>query len=619
MKKLPPSPLFSTSASSNLPINDFLAALNNSAPASGSNPAGLARPPLHHLLPSTQPPSTDLEFKANAPVGIHFKWANNAYRVVGFTENSPAKEQKKIEEGCTLLSVNSVSLHNVPQSVVNQMMKECAAQDRVLTFTLPKPKIMPSMQQSLQRVASRAKSKQLLKKSHIDDTSTPARRMRIVYEFCKPLILKYQKDGIAAALVKMRQIAAASVIQRSFRGFLDRKFFRAAMKIRKHTAIICVQKSARRRLAVKALQRLRLQRKLRVENEAATKIGATFRMKLAMLLLLKLKARRDERIASLRDSAATKIQALARKRPKESAFRAVRVSSEVIQARARGKFARTFVVILRMKMRCATKVQAEIRRIKAVAAARKRKDSILMIQTLIRMRLAKKKLDFLRDEIMAGNDAEVSMSVSSPSADDDNNICKQPNEEALEVSVSSQLEESTPLSPSKMSPANSPAQTASPEQPVWQLRFSPDTGSCLQTNELFGTESASPSKQVHDEVHSVSPKSAVLTPPLSPETPMEEKFRREREKREGVAKDKLARALQARQRGISARRQIAAMYTIGRALSRLSNVARCKKVVKRLLWLRNRAAVAIQRRIRITLSLKKVREVASYYCATLRG
>ena len=81
--------------------------------------------PLNPFLASLQDPSpppfsgatVDLSFKAGQAVGIHFRWANGFYVVVGFTDDSPAKAQGKVENGCTLLAVNGVALSGVQQKV----------------------------------------------------------------------------------------------------------------------------------------------------------------------------------------------------------------------------------------------------------------------------------------------------------------------------------------------------------------------------------------------------------------------------------------------------------------------------------------------------------------------
>ena len=243
------------------PVNSFLATLTQPDP-----------------LPNT----VDLSFKAGQSVGIHFRWANGLYVVVGFTENSPARVQGKVESGCTLLAVNKVALSGLQQKVVNNMMKEFANKDRILSFT--SPPVPPYLPTALAKrppkapaqvpAAATAQPPPTLpwRKSSDKDITTPARRMRIIYEFTKVLVIKRMiPDGIQAGITMKRKIAAANVIQAAIRAFLARKFFTAAMKLRKYIAAVKIQKRARMVLSKYELWRRRRAREVKRRNRGAMK------------------------------------------------------------------------------------------------------------------------------------------------------------------------------------------------------------------------------------------------------------------------------------------------------------------------------------------------------------
>jgi len=565
-------------------------------------------------------PSVDLQFQPDQPVGIHFKWDIGAYRVVGFAEDSPAKKQNKIEEGYVLIMLNNITLQGVPQKVVNKMMVNCAKEARVLTFTAPPPKPQekpkaaskpPSQKQEQQRQATRPpmpnKPPHLQRRrSHSNEYSTPARRMRIIYEFCKPLIAMYQAQGAEAAIEKMNQITAAKVIQKSIRGFLGRKFFRVAMKIRKFRAAQRIQKELRRILANSRVERMRKERQKRIEIEAATKMNSVMRMKLAMLFVERLKQARKRRRSLAESEAAAKLQSIARKRSPERLFKVVKASSRTIQKYLRGKIARAFVPKLRVRVKSATKIQAVVRRMVAADTSGRRRKAVGVLQGMARIWQAKRLVRDLREEMALVEEIE------NPVGDGNESVTP------LKLPV---VESKTPQSETPGEPAASPATTAqspstsvaseqsgaSPEHEAFQLRFSPEAGSCLQKGEIFGNEVGSPI------VGSPSP-----VKPKSPETPMEEKFRRERYKIEVEAREKMAVMLQSRWRGGGARELVGAMKTVAAAVSQAKNVQRCRLVVNALLKKRNDATLVIQMKMRTVLAIertKKLRIQRLEYCA----
>jgi len=536
------------------------------------------------------PPSVDLSFTPNQPVGIHFKWENAAYKVVGFTDDSPAEKQNKIEKGCVLLMLNSISLHNVPQKVVNKMMVGCAAEDRVLSFTAPKVKAKEKKLPT-KPVQPAEKPPQLKRRrSSSDDISTPARRMRIIYEFAKPLVLRYREKGVQAAMEKMRQNVAAEVIQRNIRGFLGRKFFTAVMKIRKFKAAQNIQKEIRRILAISRAEKLRLLERERIEKNAATVVNSVARMKLAVLLANRLRAAQNRRRSMIESDAAAKLQSIVRKRPHERLFKVALASSRTIQKHLRAKIARTFVENLRRKMLSATLIQKHSRRISAIEESRKRRRAVVVLQGMAKIWQAKRMRKDLKEEIMI--EAER----------DDDNFDKAtpqkpqvlpPPEPSLSPKESMASPANTVQSPESTTATEQSADPLSPKELTFQLRFSPESGTCLQKGELFGQEIMSPTAD--------SPMK-----PKSPETPMEEKFRRERYKKEVEAREKMAVMVQSRWRGGDGRKFVGAMRMIAAAISRAKNIQRCRLVVKAILKKRNEAALVVQMKVRMVLATERV-------------
>ena len=115
-------------------------------------------------------------------------------------------------------------------------MKEMGDKDRVLSFTAPappprhpqppaaattyqKPPTVPAPPAAAAAATRAAKAatppptQQPRRKSSDKDITTPARRMRIVYEFTKVFVLKkVVPEGIQAAIVLMRKIEAGEVV-----------------------------------------------------------------------------------------------------------------------------------------------------------------------------------------------------------------------------------------------------------------------------------------------------------------------------------------------------------------------------------------------------------------------
>ena len=377
-----------------------------------------------------------------------------------------------------------------------------------------------------------------------------------------------------------------------------RKFFLAAMKIRNFKAAQNIQKEIRRILAVAKAEGLRQKERERIENKAATVMNSVLRMKLAMLLANRLRAARRRR-KSLRESeAAAKLQSVVRKRPPERFFKVVQASSRTIQKYVRAKLARTLVRTMRLRSLSATKIQSFVRRVGAIEESKKRRNSVVVLQGMAKIWQAKRVLKDLMgeraiEELRQGDDKV-----------DDGTPREQPSQDSEpppSTSLTPKEAAASPANKNAHSPASSTAseQSADPLSPddqlKFQLRFSPEAGTCLQKGELFGVEMTSPTADISSPVK-----------PESPETPMEEKFRRERYKKEVEARGRMAVMVQSRWRGGQSRSLVSAMKRVVAAVSQAKNVQRCRLVVKTLIKKRNRAAIVIQMKVRKVLATERV-------------
>lgn len=381
-----------------------------------------------------------------------------------------------------------------------------------------------------------------------------------------------------------------------------RKFFVAAMKIRKFKAAQSIQKEVRRVLAIARADLLRRKERERIKNNAATVVNSVVRMKLAVLLANRLRAAKKRRRSLREANAAAKLQSVVRMRPEERFFKVVQAASKTIQKNMRAKLARTLVLTMRIRLVNATKIQSCVRRVGAVEKSKKRRRAVVVLQGMAKIWQAKRMLRELievrleevqevnevprgDEEAKDGTPRELPGPDSSPPASQS----PTPKESAANNGNDAQ------------SPASSTAteQSADPLSPLdqskFQLRFSPEAGTCLQKGELFGVEMASPTADVSSPIK-----------PKSPETPMEEKFRRERYKKEVEARERMAVMVQSRWRGGESRFLVGAMKRVAAAVSQAKHMQRCRLVVKALIKRRSDAAVVIQIKVRKVLATKRV-------------
>mmetsp|Transcript_10126 Transcript_10126/g.20514 ORF Transcript_10126/g.20514 Transcript_10126/m.20514 type:complete len:725 (-) Transcript_10126:30-2204(-) len=589
------------------PLNPFLASLELEA----SEP--------HHQ-------TVDLSFKAGQGVGIHFRWVNGFYVVVGFTDDSPAKAQGKVENGCTLLAVNGLALSGVQQKVVNNTMKELADKDRVLSFTTPAPPARrppppaasqkpPTMAIPLVAAATTKPARappptQPRRKSSDNDITTPARRMRIIYEFTKVFVLKkVLPEGLLAGIALMRKIEAAEVIQSAIRAFLARKIFTAAMKLKKFTAAVKIQTRIRMMLSKLELWRLRRAKEVRRRNRAATKGQSAIRMALAKLRCRRIREDMARSEEETRLTAATKIQAGARKRASLKAYRQAMLSTKLLQGRVRGMLARALFELMLKRNTSAVKLQAWARGLMGSKRARKRLEAVVFLQRAVRSWLlilaAKRLLEELRRKMREENEAAAAVPspvvvAGTPDKGDGNGPGGVGDDGKLD-SVGTAKSEFTP-GVGQVSPLGDGGYEAegegdsSPEKsPVWQLRYSPNKEGQAHNNEVYMTEDVGEAGLYKED-----------SPVKSPQVDQETKFRLEREAREAEAREDLATRLQARARGARSRKQISAMKRVAAAVSQVNHVAKCRLMVLQLIRERNRCAELLQKMVRRRLAKLKV-------------
>lgn len=244
-----------------LPPNPLLPSSSSSHPTARPPNTGVG--PLHPPPAASVHSTVNLTFQPNQSVGIHFRWKLGFFSVDGFTDNSPAAAQAKgrILPGFRLQELNGVNLGNQRQEVVIKMMKELANQSRVLTFvgtrevgesgpirggvrgatTIPNAKPPLGLGGGSGRSSNvstnegggrgaggggggaEAQEARPRRPSFEDNKSTPARRRRIIYDISKGIWAGYKEKGVQAAVIGLRRIAAARIIQKNYRGSAGRR------------------------------------------------------------------------------------------------------------------------------------------------------------------------------------------------------------------------------------------------------------------------------------------------------------------------------------------------------------------------------------------------------------
>ncbi|GMI13475.1 hypothetical protein TrVE_jg11264 [Triparma verrucosa] len=556
------------------------------------------------------PTPISLNFKANEPVGIHFRWTHNSsYTVVGFTDNSPAFAQGKVCPGATLISVNHVDLQGLKQASVNEAMKSAAGQPRILRFKMPQavkpPRPRGAAQQSKQQHHHHQQQQKVnlppqqqlqRRKSSDSDITTPARRMRIVYEFTKTYVLKTLLPlGLEAGVIMYYRIEAARVVQRGVRAWLAARIVRVLRKIRRHNASVKIQGQVRRMLAVLQLWRLRRERDRGIRGASATVLQCFGRAIAARRLLALLKERHRQRFIRsclLIQTAVRRMKQL--KKFNDARKKAVKIQSSVRSRQGRSAYRISRIAAIRVQARCRVVLakSARLNRIKAGDVIRR------FARMIYERREARYKCEEIRKQREEEQEEEqAALEPISPAP-------PQP------VATPQTTGEHTELEDSMFSDGVSESSAESPAK--WQLRFSPDKDSLARNDEKHGIEI---SDEAENPMSKLQREGMVVMTMESPEEKMsridqEEIFRQDREAKEKIIRDGIAVKLQARFRGYGSRKRVDAMKRAVKGLADkildIKHKQRCRRAVLLLIKRRNEAATALQRIVRGLLSKKKV-------------
>lgn len=202
-------------------------------------------------------------------------------------------------------------------------MKSSAGIDRVLVFRLPK-EIRKSSRPIKPKPTPAAR-----RKSSDSNITTPARRMRIIYEFTKQYVIKSLLPlGLDAGIKLYFEIEACKVIQRVVRIWLSRKMIRLLRHLRRLNASIIIQKEGRRMLAILKLWRLRRERDRGIRNRCAVVLECFGRVIIAREKAKRMKEK--EKMTFFR--ACLRVQTCARKVKQYKIFKKKRKSAVRIQA-----------------------------------------------------------------------------------------------------------------------------------------------------------------------------------------------------------------------------------------------------------------------------------------------